>query len=132
MPTDKTSNQVHKAPNPTGKGGFQERPQDRNPGHWKSEDSISFQYNKLIRLPFAELASYEPETVAQKIALQRIKAAITGEGLNDTKEITDRTEGKALQVTDVTSGGEKLESGFAEAVERIYGQSHAPNDTESV
>lgn len=89
--------------NPKGKGGFQERPEDRSDGRWSKEDSISYQYNKLMRLPFKELANFEPETVAQKIALQRVRTAITNDGLHDTKEITDRTEGKAPQAIDLTS-----------------------------
>lgn len=92
-------------PNPEGKGGFQERPEDRSDGRWKKEDSISYQYNKLLRMPFEELQSFEPKTVAQKIAYQRIKTAITSEGLMDTKEITDRTEGKAPQF--IGLGGEE-------------------------
>lgn len=111
-----TTKQVKRVPNPTGKGGFQERPQDRNDGRWNKEDSISYQYNKLIRLPFSELEKFEPETVAQKIALKRIMVAITNEGLHDTKEITDRTEGKAAQSIDVTSDGEKLTVAMVEFI----------------
>lgn len=91
--------------NPEGKGGFGENPHNRSNGRWKKEDSISYQYNMLMRLPFEELKSFKPETVAQKIALKRIMIAITSEGLNDTREITDRTEGKAPQF--IGLGGEE-------------------------
>ena len=103
-----TSKQVKTPPNPTGKGGFQERPQDRNSGHWKSEESISFQYNKLMRLSPDEFKDYVPKTIAQKIAYKRLNIAITEAGLMDTKEITDRTEGKAAQSIDLTTGGEPM------------------------
>lgn len=83
--------------NPKGKGGFQERPQDISPGGWKKEGSISYQYNRLMRMTTDELDTFTPETVAQDIAFQRIKAARKEAGLNDAKEITDRTEGKAPQ-----------------------------------
>lgn len=90
--------------NPTGKGGFQERPQDRSDGRWDKESSISYQYQKLMRLSPKDLATFKPETVAQEIALARIKAAKRQDsGLPDTKEISDRTEGKAPQAIDLTS-----------------------------
>lgn len=94
--------------NPTGKGGFRDNPQNIGTGSWKKEDSIGYQYNKIIRLPFKELKNFQPETVAQKIAYQRVTAAISDQGLQDTKEITDRTEGKAPQSIDVTSDGNEL------------------------
>lgn len=95
--------------NPTGKGGFGDNPQNRNPGGWDKRGSISYQYNLLMRMTPEQLKEYKPETVAQEIALARIKAAKSGDkGLNDTKEVTDRTEGKAPQSVDITSGGERL------------------------
>lgn len=93
-----------KLPNPTGKGGFQERPEDRNDGRWNKEDSISYQYNKLMRMKPEDIYNFKPETVAQDIALARIRAARDSRlGLGDAKEITDRTEGKAPQSIDLTS-----------------------------
>lgn len=104
----KTRDQVSSAPNPTGKGGFADNPQNRNKGTWDSTQSISFQYNKLMRLSPTELEEFEPQTVAQQIALQRLKMAAKADGLNDTKEITDRTEGKAPQSIDMTTKGESI------------------------
>ncbi len=94
--------------NPTGKGGFQERPNDRSDGRWKKDESISYQYNKLLRMSPSEFDEYKPETVAQKIAYERLLNAQTSEGLNDTKEVTDRTEGRAPQTIDMTSNGETI------------------------
>lgn len=104
----KTTEQDSWNPNPTGKGGFGDNPENRNPGGWKKEDSISYQYNKLMRMTPDEFNSFEPETVAQEIAYKRIKIARTEAGLYDTKEITDRTEGKAAQSIDMTSNGESI------------------------
>lgn len=95
-------------PNPTGKGGFQERPNDRNDGRWNKDDSISYQYNKLLRMSPEELGEFMPETNAQAIAKKRIMAAVGDNGLLDTKEITDRVEGKAPQSIDMTSKGESI------------------------
>lgn len=47
-------------------------------------------------------------TAARAIALEQVKKAVKGD-LNSTREVTDRTEGKPLQSTDLTTGGEKLE-----------------------
>ena len=114
----KTRDQVKTPPNPTGKGGFQERPQDRNKGTWDSTQSISFQYNKLMRLSPKELEIYQPETVAQQIAKTRLQASVDKKfGLPDSKEITDRTEGKAPQSIDVTTGGDKLNVSLVEFVD---------------
>lgn len=35
------------SPNPTGKGGFQERPQDRSNGHWNSRYSYDYNVNRF-------------------------------------------------------------------------------------
>lgn len=113
--------------NPTGKGGFKERPEDRSDGRWRKEDSISYQYNKLMRLPANELRAFEPETVAQMIAYMRVKTAITTEGLSDTREITDRTEGKAAQSIDLTSNGETLKTALVEFIGSDAGQSKDTN-----
>lgn len=92
--------------NPEGKGGFGDNPHNRNPGGWKKEESISYQYNRLGRMTDEEFASYIPKTKFERIAYNRIKDA--EESLNDTKEITDRVEGKAPQSIDMTSKGESI------------------------
>lgn len=114
----KTTKQVfkktQKAPNPTGKGGFADNPQNRSDGGWKKEDSISYQYNKMLRMTHEEVLAYNPQTVAQTVAKTRILEMLEsnnvtkGQALDVTKEITDRTEGKAKQYTDVTSKDESL------------------------
>lgn len=86
--------------------GFNVNPQNRNNGRWRAEDSISYNYNKFLAMSEEEFAEYIPKTKAQRIAYNRIKDA---EGsLNDTKEITDRIEGKAPQSIDMTSNGESV------------------------
>lgn len=90
--------------NPQGKGGFGDNPQNRNPGGWNKEGSISYQYNKLMRMTPEELVEFKPETVAQEIALARIRESKKAGGLHDAKEVTDRTEGKAPQFIGI--GGE--------------------------
>ena len=90
-----------KIPNPTGKGGFQERPEQINRnGTWKPENSISFQFRRFINMTTEEFEDFRKipkskRTVAQHLAYQRIIAA--EKSLPDMKEITDRVEGKAVQ-----------------------------------
>ena len=106
----KTRKQV--IPNPTGKGGFGENPQNRNSGMWKKEDSIGYQYNKLLRLTLQEFEEWVKEnpkkvrTMAQDIAYKAVMNA--RDDLNYLKEVTDRTEGKPRQQTDLTSGGNTI------------------------
>lgn len=85
--------------NPTGKGGFGDNPQNRSNGKWKKENSISYQYNRLLAMTEEEYNAFKPVTNAEKIAHRRIERAIRDddESLKETKEITDRTEGRAKQ-----------------------------------
>lgn len=103
---------MSKAPNPTGKGGFGDNPENRNPGGWDKTKSISYAYNKLIRMSVQELEDWakktkkDGRTVAEDLAYKRIIAA--QKSLKDMREITDRTDGKAPQSIDLTSGGGAL------------------------
>ncbi len=86
--------------------GFNANPQNRGSGSWSKDTSISYWYNYLIRMDETELDDWETNesgekrTMAAKIALSRVKAAQEEDrlGLDNTREITDRTEGKAPQV----------------------------------
>jgi hypothetical protein len=87
--------------NPTGKGGFGDNPQNRSNGHWKAENTISYQYNRFMQMSIDELKEWVEKTpsneltVAMELAYNAVKRA--RKGLQDLREITDRTEGKAPQ-----------------------------------
>lgn len=87
--------------NPTGKGGFGDHPENRNPGGWDKTKSISYQYNRMLRMTDKEWEELTKRIEsgdtfrAERIAYKRIKEA--DNDLQTTKEITDRTEGKAPQ-----------------------------------
>lgn len=116
--------------NPKGKGGFGDHPEHRNPGGWKPENTISYQYRRFMNMPeekMMELVKKEKEakswTVAMDLAFRRVVAA--QKSLPDVKEITDRTEGKAPQYieqkTDVTSNGEAVaDKSTVDALIEIY------------
>jgi len=92
--------------NPTGKGGFKDNPQNKANGRWTKETSISYNYNYLIRLRQSEFEKFKPQTIAQELAYNAILEA-KGD-LPYLKEVTDRTEGKAIQAIDHTTDGEKI------------------------
>lgn len=102
-----TTNQVVKnVPNPTGKGGFGDNPQNRSDGRWSGETSIPYQYNKLIRMKVAEFKEWlkeHPEgdrTVAEELAYGAVIKA--RDDLKYLVEITDRTSGKSVQKSELT------------------------------
>ncbi len=122
-----TSKQVENVPNPTGKGGFQDHPENRSNGKWKAEDSVSYQYHLLIRLTVEELRNWMTEhpenqrTVAQQLAYQAtIKASSK---LDYLKEVTDRTEGRAKQP--IEASGE-VNLNVTDMLTKVYGD---PTDT---
>lgn len=90
--------------NPEGKGGFQERPNDIAKGRWSGETSISYNYNKLIRLTVSEIKQWllehpdDKRTMAEELAYQAVLSA--RKDLAYLKEITDRTEGKPKQTVE--------------------------------
>lgn len=91
--------------------GFNKHPENRNDGHWKPENTISFQYRRFMAMSPEELKKYSAtpdneRTVAMDIAYSRVLAS--RKSLPDVKEITDRTEGKAAQAIDVTTQGESI------------------------
>lgn len=92
--------------NPKGKGGFGDNPENRASGRWSKDTSISYWYNHLIRLNVKDFESFEPETIAQKLAYNSILESQSD--LPYLKEVTDRTEGRAAQSTDVTTNGKDL------------------------
>ena len=79
--------------------GFHTNPERRSDGRWRKEDSVTYQYRRMLAMTDDELEAFIPETQAQKIAKMRIMRAARDDdkSLAETKEITDRTEGKARQ-----------------------------------
>lgn len=94
--------------NPNGKGGFSDNPQNKANGRWSKDTSISYWYNHLIRMDLQEFEEFEPKTMAQQLALNAVVEA--KDEINYLKEVTDRTEGRASQSTDITTNGKEIQN----------------------
>lgn len=95
-------------PNPEGKGGFADNPQNIARGRWSKDTSISYWYNKLLRVSLDDFNAFVPETMAQKAAHKAVKQTVNR--LDFLKEVTDRTEGKAPMTIDHTNNGGSFEN----------------------
>lgn len=90
--------------NPTGKGGFQERPQDR--GTWTKDTSPTRwirEYGKLSAKEFKEKAKDPNLTMIQRIAVKHIVDAEKNPKV--ATDLIDRLDGKPHQSTDVNVTG---------------------------
>lgn len=110
---DKTTQQENKSlppelRNPTGKGGFGDHPENRNPGGWKPEYTFSYQYRRFMNMTVEEFKAWKDltadkdKTMVEELAYVAVLKARSD--IRDRQEITDRTEGKAPQ-TVVVDGG---------------------------
>ena len=95
---------VSGACNPTGKGGFQDRPQDR--GSWTKDTSPTRwirEFSKLTAEEFNERIKDPSLTMVQKIAIRHILNASKDPKV--AADYIDRLDGKARQSTDVSVTG---------------------------
>jgi len=108
---DLDKNKPRKLPNPTGKGGFGDRPQDINrTGTWDPTMTFKYQYpyfNNMALDKFKDWIKSNPQrTVIQDIAWRAVaKARLEHKYLT---EVANRTEGMPRQSTDLTSNGQTL------------------------
>jgi len=108
--------------NPTGKGGFGDHPENRNPGGWKPEYTFSYQYRRFMNMTVEEFKSWKDKTadsektMVEELAYVAVLKARSD--IRDRQEITDRTEGKAPQTVVVDGGFFKQEKLNIEVVEK--------------
>jgi hypothetical protein len=95
----KTTQQV--IPNPTGKGGFGDHPENRNPGGWKPEYTFSYQYKRFLNMPVDEFKEWQSKTsdkektMVEELAYIAVFKARTE--FKERQEVTNRTEGMPKQ-----------------------------------
>jgi len=98
------------------KVGFHTHPENRSDGGWKKEDSYSYQLRLMDRMTIKEFNKWVKKNPPSKRTLAQEKAyraqAKSRSELAWLKEVTDRTEGKAPQNIDLTTGGDKLINTF--------------------
>lgn len=116
-----TSNQDNMNRNPTGKGGFGERPEDINrSGTWNPRMTFSFQYRRFMNMTVEEFkdwyqkTSEKDKTMVEESAYNAVLKARSD--LKNRQEITDRTEGKSKMSTDITSNGETINKVLVEFI----------------
>ena len=97
-----TTEQVNKVPNPDGKGGFGDNPQNINAGgRPKNAESFAYWYRFFKNINEEEYKQWlidnpeEKRTFACRLSMERFKKA--GDDLKEFQEIADRSEGRAVQ-----------------------------------
>lgn len=106
MAKDSTSKQV---PNPTGKGGFGDNPQNRSNGSWKKEDTPRYKLEQMMKMSFEELEKVANDKEAP--LFERKMAKCLADGVwKEIKEMIAEVYGTPKQSMDLTSGGEKIKT----------------------
>lgn len=97
-----------KNPNPTGKGGFQDHPENRSDGHWVKGQTFRYWFDFFKEMTIDGLKQWMKDNPTGKrlviadLALIRVTNARTD--LKEFQEVADRSEGKVPQ-TIVHEGG---------------------------
>lgn len=113
--SSKTTDQVRTPPNPTGKGGFGDNPQNRNPGGWKKEDTPRYKLEQMMKLSKADLQEVIDDTSAPLFE-QKLAKAIQEGRWHEIKEMIQEVYGKPKESVDLTSKGQKLNVAMVEFV----------------
>lgn len=93
-----TTNQV---PNPTGKGGFGDNPQNRNPGSWSKADTPRFKLEQMMKLSEPELKAVADDKTAPYFE-RKLAGAINKADWKVIREMTDQVYGQPKQTIDTT------------------------------
>ena len=103
-----TTDQVDKqVPNPTGKGGFGDNPQNRNPGGWVKSDTPRFKLEQMMKLGSADLQDVVDNPQSPVFETKLAQAILDGQW-REIKEMIQEVYGKPKESVDVTSNGETI------------------------
>jgi hypothetical protein len=87
-------------PNPTGKGGFKEHPENQSPGGWDKNNTFSYWMNYFKSITIPEFREYKDKhqdmTMSALAAYARVGKMI--EELKEFQEVANRTEGMPRQI----------------------------------
>jgi hypothetical protein len=125
-----TTKQVNMNRNPLGKGGLQERPEDRSDGRWDKNNSYSYWLNYFKNLSVEEFNNYkEKMSMACSAAYERVKKTI--KYLDEFKEVANRTEGMPKQSIELSGDQDNpVQVEVNTTLNKIYGQTNTSSTGE--
>ncbi len=88
-------------PNPTGKGGFADHPENRNNGAWKKSDTPRFKLEQMMKLSEPELVAIYKDKEAPYFE-RKLADAINKADWKVIREMTDQVYGQPKQTIDTT------------------------------
>ena len=99
MENQKKEITTKQVPNPTGKGGFGEHPENRNDGRWDKNNSFSYWLNYFKSITIPEFKAYKdthPDMTMSALAAYA-RAGKMIEDLGEFQVVANRTEGMPKQ-----------------------------------
>lgn len=105
---DQTTQPVRPAPNPTGKGGFGDHPENANPGgRPKNNERYGYWLDYFKNINEDEFRAYPDEnkgTMSMACIAAYARISGTVKHLDEFKEVANRTEGQPKQTVEVEGG----------------------------
>lgn len=106
MAQNKSTDQVYVTPpqkrNPTGKGGFGDNPENRNPGGWRKEDTPRFKLEQMMKLSADDLRKVA-EDKTSPLFEQKLAIAIKNGQWREIKEMIQEVYGKPKESVDLNN-----------------------------
>jgi hypothetical protein len=103
----KTTDQVRPAPNPTGKGGFGDHPENRNPGGWKKEETVRYQVEQVAQMDDDALNAVIEDSKRPRL-VRNFATAVKNSQWREIREIIEMIYGKPKESVDLTSKGKSI------------------------
>ena len=97
-----TTDQVKKSPNPTGKGGFGDNPQNRNPGGWVKSDTPRFKLEQMMKLGGADLQDIVDDPQSPVFEKKLAQAILDGQW-REIKEMIQEVYGKPKESVELSN-----------------------------
>lgn len=88
-------------PNPTGKGGFGDNPQNRHNGSWKKTDTPRYKLEQMMKLTEKDLLDIAADKEAPYFE-RKLAKAINKADWKVIKEMTEQVYGQPKQTIDTT------------------------------
>ena len=102
-----TTDQVRTPPNPTGKGGFGDNPENRNPGGWKKDATARYKLEQIIQMSDEELQGLIDNEEAAAFD-KRLAHAVKNGQWRELEGMINQVYGKPKESVDLTTKGKSL------------------------